>query len=104
MIYLTYNCKGLANLDKRLALKALLAQHPIDILFLLETLGDGNTVTSTLLSILPNWTFITLGVRGRSEGCAMGINNRTIRVNTCWGRDGVLGMDVKFSNSETPAL
>lgn len=83
MICLSYNCKGLANPDKRLALKELIAQKPIDIIFLQETLGDGESVAKTLNSFLPNWTFITLDAHGRSGGCALGINRRTTQMINC---------------------
>eukprot|EP00253_Pinus_taeda_P006382 PITA_06382 len=100
MICLSFNCKGLANPDKRLALRYLLAQKPFDILFLQETLGVGLEVTATLTSFLPNWTFITLDAHGRSGGCALGINNKTTRMINCWGWSGVLAMNVLFGCSE----
>ena len=65
-------------------------------------MDNGIIVSSTLSSILINWTFITLDARGRSGECALGINNRTTRMINCWGREGVLGMDINISNSETP--
>ena len=45
MIFLSFNCRGLANPDKRLALKELIAHKPIDIIFLQETLGDGDLLS-----------------------------------------------------------
>ena len=83
-----------------MALKELIAQKPIDILFLQETLGEGDSVANILKSFLPNWTFITLDAHGRSGGCALGINCRTTRMINCWGRVGVLGMDIKFGHSK----
>lgn len=102
MICLTFNCRGLANPDKRLALKELLAQKPIDILFLQETLGDGISVTSLLNSLLPNWTFITLDAQGRLGGCILGIKNRTTQMINCCSRSGVLGMDINYGNDVLP--
>eukprot|EP00253_Pinus_taeda_P001842 PITA_01842 len=101
MICLSFNCRGLANPDKRLALRDLLAQNPFDILFLQEALGVGLEVTTTLTSFLPDWNFITLDARGRSGGCALGINNKTTQMINCWGRLGVLAMNVPFGCSET---
>ena len=100
MICLSYNCRGLANPDKRFELRELIAQKPIDILFLQETLGEGDVVATILKSFLPNWTFITLDAHGRSGGCALGINCRTTWMINCWGWAGVLGMDIKFGHYE----
>lgn len=100
MICLSYNCRGLANPDKRLALRDLLTHKPFDILFLQETLGVGLEVSATLSSFLPDWSFITLDARGRSGGCALGINNKTTRMTNCWGQSGVLAMNVLFGSSE----
>lgn len=99
-ICLSFNCRGLANPDKRLSLRDLLAKKPFDILFLQETLGVGLEVTSTLTSFLPDWTFITLDASGRSGGSALGINNKTTRMINCWGRSGVLAMNVLFGSFE----
>ena len=85
MICLSFNCRGLANSDKRLALRELIAQKAIDILFLQETLDDGIAVAAILKSILPHWTFITLDAHGRSGGCALGINCNTTWMLNCWG-------------------
>ena len=101
MICLSFNCRGLANPDKRLALRELIAIKPIDILFLQETLGAGLEVVATLKAFLPDWSFITLDAHGISGGCALGINDRTTQMCNCWGRSGVLAMEVLFGASET---
>ena len=54
MIFLSFNCRGLANPDKRLALREFIAERAIDILFLQETLGDGISIVAILKSILPH--------------------------------------------------
>ena len=102
MICLSYNCKGLANSDKKLALKRLLHATRIDALFLQETLGDGLSITKILTPLLPDWSFATIDARGRSGGCALGINNKTIRVLNWWGRVGAIGAEVITRELDLP--
>ena len=53
-----------------------------------------------LIALLPNWSSITLYAHGRSRGCALGVNDKTTRMNNCWGLAGVLGMNVHFGQFE----
>ena len=41
------------------------------------------------------WTFVTLDVRGRSRGLAMGWDSRVVRALNIWGMESVLGMTVQ---------
>lgn len=100
MICLSFNCKGLANPIKRLALKELLFTTSIDALFLQETLVDGISINNILNSLLPNWTFVTLDAQGLSGGCALGMNNRTTQMLSCYGWEGVIGFEVSNGDFE----
>lgn len=82
---LSFNCRGQANLDKKLALKRLCLSEKLDIIFLQEILEEGSLVNNLLLKFLPDWVFHCLDVRGCSGGCAMGFNKRTIKIQNVWG-------------------
>lgn len=94
MIWLSFNYRGLANPNKRLALKHLLHNSNCDILLLQETLGQSDIISKTLHSILPGWYFQGLDVVGRSRGLAMGINPRTVKHISSWGGFGFISMDI----------
>lgn len=74
----------------------------LDVIFLQETLGDGDTINNILKSFLPGWTFHTLDVRGRFGGCALGFNNRTTNIDNICGREGGLGAYVISEELGTP--
>ena len=74
MIILSYNFRGLASLPKKLALKELMKLHNLNVLFLEETLGQGEEVLDTLTRIFPGWVFHSLDAQGRSGGIASGFN------------------------------
>ena len=41
MILMTLNCRGLASYPKKLALKRLIEEHSLDVVYLQETMCDG---------------------------------------------------------------
>jgi len=66
---LSFNCRDLASLDKKLALKRVCPSERIDVIFLQETLGERSLLNFFLLIFLPDWDFHFLDVRGRSSDC-----------------------------------
>jgi len=85
---LSFNCRGLASSDKKLALRSLIGSVRIDILLLQETLGNGGSINNILSNMLPGWIFHTLDSRGRSGGCALAFNNNSIKIENIWGGEG----------------
>lgn len=94
MIWLSFNCRGLANPKKRLALKRLMHESRCDIIFLQETLCTSEVAMRTLQALRPGWIFHGMDASGRSGGLAIGINPRKSRPLSTWGGRGFLGMDI----------
>lgn len=65
----------------------------MDVIFLQETLGVGETIINMFKALLPGWTFHALDAHGRFNGCAMGINNISMKFENIWGRVVVLAID-----------
>jgi len=84
MKMLSFNYRGLASPDKKLAMRRLFLSEPFDILFLQETLGQGSVVTHLLESWLLGWSFHALDASRHSGGLALGVNNRSIRICNIW--------------------
>lgn len=70
---------GLTSLSKRLALKRLVSFSLVDIIFLQETLGDGNKVVGVLESLFPCWSFVASNDRGHFGVLAIGFNQKSIK-------------------------
>lgn len=86
---LSFNCMGLASPDKKLVLGMLLGSNRIDVLLLQETLGNGVSINNIMLNMLPDWNFHTIDVRGRSEGCSLGFNKKTIKLDNFLGGNNI---------------
>ena len=94
MKILSFNCRGLAGPGKKSAfIRVLTLEHP-DVILLQETLGVGEVIQEKLESWIPGWSFVSLDVRGRSGGLAVGWNNRRVKLNNAWGSEGVLGVEI----------
>lgn len=91
---LSFNCKGLANPNKKMALRRMIELEKLDVIFLQDTLGDGEAIINMFKSLLPGWTFHDLDAQGRSSGFSMGINNRSMKFENVSGRVGLLAADV----------
>jgi hypothetical protein len=68
MIFLSHNCRGLANPSKILAIRRLIDIHNPSLLILQETMMDGETAVKLFSSSLPGWNFIGLDASGKSRG------------------------------------
>eukprot|EP00253_Pinus_taeda_P031803 PITA_31803 len=91
---LSFNCRGLASSSKKLAMKRLIESELIDIIMLQETLCSADQITRALQAITPGWSYSAIDALGRSGGQAIGINPRSIKVNSTWGGSGFLGLDI----------
>ena len=72
MILMTLNCRGLAYLPKKLAVKRLIEKQSLDVIFLQETMLDGCVLVKEMESMLKEWQFISVDAKGRSEGLLLG--------------------------------
>jgi len=94
MKLMSYNCRGLAGPHKKSAFRRVLTlEHP-DVILLQETLGVGDVIKNSLESWLPGWSFLTLDVKGRSGGLAVGWKNSCLKLVDSWGMDSVLCVDL----------
>lgn len=94
MIILSYNCRGLASLPKKLALKELVRSNKPDIILLQETLGKGEEVTGCLVKLLPGWSFHVIDANEHSGGVALGFNVKVLREISSWGWENVLDVEL----------
>lgn len=102
MIWLSYNCRGLANPKKRLALKRLIYESKCDIIYLQETLCTSEAAVRSLQTLLPGWILHGLDACGRSGSLVIGINPRKSRPLSIWGGRGFLGMDIFMGDLGIP--
>lgn len=93
MIFVSWNCKGLANKPKKLALKEMVVCYNPDILLLQDTLGKSTEVETTLSSILPGWLFLAVDSIRHSGGLAMGFREGRLQIFNHWGMAHVIGME-----------
>jgi len=95
MKVMSFNCRGLAGPKKKSALmRVLTLEHP-DVILLQETLGESSVIKERLESWLPGWSFVTLDVRGRSGGMAVGWKTCVMKVQSAWGMESVLGVELR---------
>ena len=71
MILLTLNCRGLASLPKKLAIKRLVDEQSLDVIFLQETMYDGCILVKMEL-LLKGWQFVSVDAKGGSGGLLLG--------------------------------
>ena len=99
---MSFNCRGLAGpLKKPTLCRVVELEHP-DVMLLQENLGVGEVIKAKLESWFLGWQFVTLDVRGRSGGLAMGWNTRTVKALNIWGLDSVLGMTLQGLEQGAP--
>lgn len=70
----------MVGLDRKLALRRLFKLDNMNVVFLQETLRDGESINLILKSILLDWTVHTLDVKGMSGGCSIGFNSKTMKI------------------------
>jgi len=68
MIFLSFDCRGLSNSSKRLALKYLFMKSVCDVIMLQETLCSGVSAMNIPGHMMLGWSFVALDARGRSGG------------------------------------
>jgi exonuclease III len=73
-------------------MKRLIESEPIDIIMLQETLCSADQITRAMQALVPGWIFFANDAVGRSGGLAIGINPRSIKVDSTWGGAGFIGL------------
>ena len=58
MIVMTLNCKGLASIPKKLAVRRLIDEQFLDVIFLQETTCAGVILVGELETMLKDWKFV----------------------------------------------
>ena len=74
MKWMSFNCRGMANPAKTLALKRLFELEKLDVIFLQENMGNSKEVVSFLEAKIKDCFLYSLDAKGRSGGIALGIN------------------------------
>jgi hypothetical protein len=72
MIVLSLNCRGLGNPSIKLALHRLVQVHNPSILWIQETMSEGNKVVKSLSSLLLGWDFLATDALGKFSGLLTG--------------------------------
>lgn len=81
MIVLSLNCRGLASLPKKLAVRRLVEEKALDILFLQESMGRVDIIAAKLETMLKGWSFISVDAFGKLSGLLIGWK---INFQTAW--------------------
>ena len=102
MKIMSFNHQGLAGPLKRPALRRVVDLKNPDVMLLQDTLGVGDVIKAKLESWFLGWQFVTLDVRGRSGGLAMGWNTHMVKALNIWGLDFVLGMTLQGLDQGDP--
>ena len=90
MIMMTLNCRGLASLPKKLAVKRLIEEQSLDAIFLQETMFDGSVLVKEMESLLKDWQFISVGAKGRFGGLLLGWRSRKFLLLNAWAMNSGL--------------
>lgn len=80
MTFLSFNCRGIANAQKNLALKHLLKNVCCDVIMLRETLGPRDFVMNILRNMSLGWSFVALDASGRLGGLTLGIKDCSLKL------------------------
>lgn len=84
MIVLSLNCLGLASLPKQLAVRRLVEEKALDILFLQESMGRSDIIAAKLETMLKGWSFISVDAFGKSNGLLIGWKINFFHFQTAW--------------------
>ena len=81
---MTLNCRGLASLPKKLAVKRLIDEQSLDVIFLQETMFDGCVLVKEMELMLKDWQFISVDAKGRSGGLLLGWRSPKFLLLNAW--------------------
>ena len=72
MILMTLNCRGLASHPKKLAVKRLIDEQSLDVIFLQENMYDGCVLVKEMELMIKVLQFISMGANDRFGGLLLG--------------------------------
>ena len=84
MILMSLNVRGLASLPKKLAVKRLIDQHAVDVIFIQETMIEGCGLVQDLELLTHGWQFISVDAMGRSGGLILGWKSCNFLFHNAW--------------------
>ena len=84
MVVMTLNCKGLASTPKKLAIRRLIEDQFLKVIFVQETMCDGSFLVTALESMLKEWNFVFIDAKGRSGGLLLGWRFRHLLLLNAW--------------------
>ena len=84
MITMTLNYRGLASLPKKLAVRRLIVEHIVEVLFLQETMCVGELLVSEMESMNHGWKFLSVDARGKYGGLLLGWRMRHFQLINAW--------------------
>ena len=84
MIVMTLNCRGLASTPKKLAIRRLIEDQFLDVIFVQETMCDGSLLVNALEIMLKEWKFVSVDAKGRSGGLLLGWRYRHLHMLNAW--------------------
>jgi exonuclease III len=94
MRILSFNCLGLANPTKKPSLRRFIEKTSPEVILLQETLGDSVSVTKSLETLLPGWSFAAVDGRGCLGGLATGWKTRCCKLESVWGLASRIGLTI----------
>eukprot|EP00253_Pinus_taeda_P006367 PITA_06367 len=59
-----------------------------------ETLCSADQITRAMQALVPAWSFHAIDAVGRSGGLAIGVNPRSIKMDSTWGGSGFIGLEI----------
>ena len=68
MIVMTLNCRGLDNTPKKLAIRRMIEDYFLDVIFMQETMCDGSLLVGALEIMITEWKFVSVDSKGKSRG------------------------------------
>ena len=84
MITMTLNCRGLASFPKKLAIRRLIVEYSVDVLFLQETMCGGDLLVSEMEFMNRGWKFLSVDSKGKSGGLLLGWKMRFFHLINAW--------------------
>ena len=84
MIMMTLNYRDLASLPKKLAVRRLIDEQSLDVIFLQETMCDGCILVREMELLLKDWKFVSVDAKGRYGGLLLGWRTRNFHLLNAW--------------------
>ena len=84
MIVMTLNCRGLASTPKKLAIRRMIEDQFLDVIFVQETMCDGSLLVNALEIMLKDWKFVSVDAKGKYRGLLLGWRYRHLHLLNAW--------------------